>query len=1092
MTPRRIDTPEELQRAMRTEHPPSPQQWAAITAPLAPAVVIAGAGSGKTTLMAARVVYLVLTGQVRPEQVLGLTFTTKAAAELRTRIRDALVAAGALPAPGAVTAAPPPGADGPDGPDGADDPVEPTVLTYNAYAAQLLTEHGLLIGHEPDTRVVTDAARFQLGGRVVDRFPGDVQHLTDHPPTAIQNLLALDGSMSEHLRDADDVRRVDAEARAAFVRARDAEVAGKDRKGHREAVEKAIHAIDRRDELLGLVKAYRRLKADLGLMDFSDQIELGARLADERPEVGERERGRFAVVLLDEYQDTSVAQALMLSRLFSGPDLARGRGHAVTAVGDPNQAIYGWRGASVSNILGFARSFPPATGTAQRFPLSVNRRSDTLVLDVANRVAAPLMDLYDEVEQLLPSPTAAPGEVGLHVHETHADELAWLARAVRAEHDDGRAWSDVGVLVRDNSHAAEVFDALSGADVPVEIVGLSGLLRLPEVAEVVATLHLMQDVTANAALLTLLTGPRWAVGPRDLRLLQQRAAELAGGRGRPTEAAAGIGEQLLAIADGVDPAEVAALDDALHDPGPGAYSPAARERFALLVDELRSLRGHVGEPLLDLVRRIMDASGVDVELASAVGPAAATRRENLDLFVKAVADFRGVDGEVTLPALLAYLTAEEDGAGLDLATPTEADSVKLLTVHRSKGLEWPTVFLVGVGETRFPSNRSRTLWTSSPAVLPAPLRGDADDLPQLAGHDKEALEAYRQATRDHDAQEELRLAYVALTRAEHREHVSSYCWGSRSTPFGPSAYQRTVRELLAERGLEVASWREKPAKGEPNPYADVDTSVPWPHAGRGAETALRLEAAARVQAVREASHRSAAPPPGAEPDVIEAARIAEWDDEIERLLTEARSVRAGSREVTLPSSLSATSLGRLREDPEAFARDLARPMPRPPAPEARFGTRFHAWVEARFGQQLLLDTDDLPGRADGDIEDDADLAALAASFERSEFAERAPHAVEPSFALVLAGQVVRGRIDAVYAEEVDGRPGFLLVDWKTSRAPNADPLQLAVYRLAWAELHGMEPAQVRAAFFYVRTGRLVEPPDLPGRPELEALLSPSG
>ncbi|WP_343900266.1 ATP-dependent helicase, partial [Nocardioides aquaticus] len=439
---------------------------------------------------------------------------------------------GALPAPGAVTAAPPPGADGPDGPDGpdgADDPVEPTVLTYNAYAAQLLTEHGLLIGHEPDTRVVTDAARFQLGGRVVDRFPGDVQHLTDHPPTAIQNLLALDGSMSEHLRDADDVRRVDAEARAAFVRARDAEVAGKDRKGHREAVEKAIHAIDRRDELLGLVKAYRRLKADLGLMDFSDQIELGARLADERPEVGERERGRFAVVLLDEYQDTSVAQALMLSRLFSGPDPARGRGHAVTAVGDPNQAIYGWRGASVSNILGFARSFPPATGTAQRFPLSVNRRSDTLVLDVANRVAAPLMDLYDEVEQLLPSPTAAPGEVGLHVHETHADELAWLARAVRAEHDDGRAWSDVGVLVRDNSHAAEVFDALSGADVPVEIVGLSGLLRLPEVAEVVATLHLMQDVTANAALLTLLTGPRWAVGPRDLRLLQQRAAELAGG-----------------------------------------------------------------------------------------------------------------------------------------------------------------------------------------------------------------------------------------------------------------------------------------------------------------------------------------------------------------------------------------------------------------------------------------------------------------------------------------------------------------------------------------------------------------------------------
>ena len=107
MTPRRIDTPEELQRAMGTAHPPSPQQWAAITAPLAPAVVIAGAGSGKTTLMAARVVYLVLTGQVRPEQVLGLTFTTKAAAELRTRVRDALVAAGHMTAGGRLISIPP-------------------------------------------------------------------------------------------------------------------------------------------------------------------------------------------------------------------------------------------------------------------------------------------------------------------------------------------------------------------------------------------------------------------------------------------------------------------------------------------------------------------------------------------------------------------------------------------------------------------------------------------------------------------------------------------------------------------------------------------------------------------------------------------------------------------------------------------------------------------------------------------------------------------------------------------------------------------------------------------------------------------------
>ncbi|MDQ4051866.1 MAG: ATP-dependent helicase, partial [Actinomycetota bacterium] len=659
MTHLRIESPQDLQRVMGTPYAPSAQQWEAISAPLAPAVVIAGAGSGKTTLMAARVVYLVMTGQVRPDQVLGLTFTTKAASELRRKIRAALLTAGAL--------------DEPSGPDD-EEALEPTVATYNAYAATLLTEHGLRIGHEPDTRVVTDAARYQLGARVVDRYTGEIHQLSDHPATVIQNLLALDGAMSEHLVSAAaDVRRVDAEARQGFERERLAEMAGKNRKGHCGACEKAISAIDRRAELLGLVEGYRRLKRDLGLMDFSDQIELGARLASDQPEVGVQEREKFKVVLLDEYQDTSVAQATMLSRIFSGSEGA-GLGHAVTAVGDPNQAIYGWRGASVSNILNFADTFPSRSGEVPLHHLTVNRRSDTRILDVANLLAAPLYEKYPQVEELEPDEDAAEGEVTTSVFDTHADELAALVDAVTEAHTG--LWSDIAVLTRDNAHAEDVFDALTGAGIPVEIVGLSGLLRLPEVAEVVAILHLLHDVTSNSSLLTLLTGPRWAIGPRDLRLLSRRAQELAGqrGRGAPPDS---ITDHLVGIADGIDPAEVPALDDALVDPGDAPYSPEARERFALLAGELRQLRTHVGEPLLDIVRRIIDLTGVDVELASAVSPAAEARRENLDLFVKAVAEFQAVDGDVTLPALLAYLTAEDDqGNALDIATPTEADSVK--------------------------------------------------------------------------------------------------------------------------------------------------------------------------------------------------------------------------------------------------------------------------------------------------------------------------------------------------------------------------------------------------------------------------------
>ena len=166
-------------------------------------------------------------------------------------------------------------------------------------------------------------------------------------------------------------------------------------------------------------------------------------------------------------------------------------------------------------------------------------------------------------------------------------------------------------------------------------------------------------------------------------------------------------------------------------------------------------------------------------------------------------------------------------------------------------------------------------------------------------------------------------------------------------------------------------------------------------------------------------------------------------------------------------------------------------MPRPPSPAARFGTRFHAWVEARFGQQQLIDYDDIPGRADADI-DEAELKELVEAFTAGQFADRVPHAVEPPFALVLGGQVVRGRIDAVYRTDDQAagsaQPTYLVVDWKTNRTENADPLQLATYRLAWAELTGVPIEQVSAAFYYVRTDHLVVHDDLPGREDLVSLL----
>jgi DNA helicase-2/ATP-dependent DNA helicase PcrA len=1061
-----LESPADLRRAMGTDYTVSDQQWAAISAPLEPAVVVAGAGSGKTTLMAARVFHLVATGQVEPHEVLGLTFTTKATSQLADGFRGALdgLGLGLGLSPG----------------EEAEERLEPTVATYNAYASHLLAEHGLRLGHEPDTRVMADASRYQLAARAVQRHARPVtSDLTESPKHVIDYLLALEGAMSEHLVTPDDVRRFQAGERPRFAEALAISRARKD-------LENVLQRLHQREELLDLVEDYRRLKAELGLMDFSDQIALAARLAADHPEVGGIERGKFRIVLLDEYQDTSVAQAGMLSRLFSGPEAGSGRGHPVTAVGDPNQAIYGWRGASVSNILHFADAFPTADGSpgVPTYPLTVNRRSDRRILEVANRLAEPLHAEFDQVRPLEPKPEAGEGEVRAMVHETYADELAWLPDQVIAAREAMAepAWREIGVLTRDNATAADVFDALTAREIPVEIVGLSGLLRLPEVSEVVATMSLLHDLTANADLLTLLTGPRWAIGPRDLALLGRRALRLAHA-GPARDAGLSLAEELERAVAGADPTEIVSLCDALDDPGdPAEYpcSAAARERFGLLAAELRMLRGHVGEPLLDLVRRIIDVTGIDVELASSVSPAAAARRDNLDLFVKAVAEFQAIDGQVTLAALLAYLTAEDEmGTGLDIATPTEADSVKLLTVHRAKGLEFDAVLLVGVCEEKFPNTRGRSQWPTAPWVLPSPLRGDARDLPQLRGHEKADLDRLKVDARAHDAQEELRLGYVAFTRARHLLSVSSYLWHeSRATPVGPSPYQQTVLDSLERWGLAADAWLEKPEKGTPNPLQAHVPAHPWPVTEHTAEALRRLEATELVHAAMRGELDEG------ELDLAEASRVAEWDDELEGLLEETRRDRATQVEVPLPSSLSATALARLRDHPEEFARDLARPMPRQPSSAARFGTRFHAWVEARFGQQLLLDPDELAGRADAGIDDESDLKDLIVAFEAGPFADRVPHAVEAPFALVLAGQVVRGRIDAVYRTD----DGFLVVDWKTNRAETADPLQLGIYRLAWAEMAGVPVEQVAAGFYYVRTGNLVEHTELPVRTDLEALL----
>ncbi|MFJ9642684.1 UvrD-helicase domain-containing protein [Streptomyces sp. NPDC101206] len=1200
----RLTDPEQLKELLGI--PFTPEQLECITAPPAPQVIVAGAGSGKTTVMAARVVWLVGTGTVAPSQVLGLTFTNKAAGELAERVRAALAQAGITdPDPSPADAADIAGTAGADAAAGG----EPRISTYHAFAGQLLKDHGLRIGLEPSARLLADATRFQLAARVLREAPGPYPALTKSVPDLVSDLLALDAELSEHLVTPGRLRAYDTALLDELAGARLSN----------EELRKIPEAVRGRLELLELTERYRAAKRSRDLLDFSDQIALCAELATTRPEVGALLREEFRVVLLDEYQDTSVAQRLLLSGLFGG-----GTGHAVTAVGDPCQAIYGWRGASVANLDDFPAHFPHADGSpATRFSLSENRRSGGRLLELANGLAAPLRAMHEGVEALRPAPgEEQAGSVRCALLPTHAEELDWLGDSVAHLVRTGTEPRQIAVLCRGAADFAQIQAALVARDVPVEVVGLSGLLHLPEVADLIAVCEVLQDPGANASLVRLLIGPRWRIGARDLALLGRRARQLVGRAQGGTDPEG----RLAAAVEGVDPVEIVSLADALEtflDGAPGSaavddlpFSPDARVRFAHLAQELRDLRRSLADPLMDVLHRVLAATGLDVELSASPHALAARRRETLSSFLDVAAGFASLDGEASLLAFLGFLrTAVQYEKGLDHALPGGENTVKVLTAHKSKGLEWDVVVVPDLCAGSFPKQKPPEAWTSYARVLPYALRGDAPTLPADPAWTSAGLKSFKAALKEHKEVEELRLGYVTFTRPRSLLLASAHWWGpTQKKRRGPSPFLQALYEHCAAGHGEIVAWAPEPGEDEENPALAAESAPEhsWPLPLDPQSLALRRAAAALVEShlaaprpepappapdeylwpphCEDPSHDEAPPydehppydeappydayPPYGEypphdedpsheeaPDALwlpgdaatqaapaapapspltvpapraapgawdgpdadlwlpgdvtaeaaaddrpaggsaaataltpeEARAIASWDRDLDALEGELRRTREAVRDIELPPALSASQLLRLAADEQAFARDLARPMPRPPQPAARQGTRFHAWVESRFDELPLPFLDvlepeaDLPG-TDQEVADEADLAALKESFERSEYAERTPYRLEAPVQVTLAGRVVRGRIDAVYRNPPGSKYAYEIVDWKTGRSTEADPLQLAIYRLAWAETTGTPLRRVGAAFLHVRSGRVIRPRRLPGRITIERIL----
>jgi DNA helicase-2/ATP-dependent DNA helicase PcrA len=642
----------------------NPEQRRAVTHGEGPLLVVAGAGTGKTEVITRRIAWLVATRRARPSEILGLTFTDKAAAEMQFRV-DQLVPYGFA---------------------------DTAISTFHAFGDRLIREFAFELGMAPDARVLSRAETVVfLRERLFELGLDAYRPLGD--PTRFLGALAM---LFARCRD-EDVSPARYRAHADLLAARAADAASQltgtpdADPADREAAAALAELAVRQAELAGAYERYMALLAEHGSIDFGDQVSLALRLLRESASVRATVQGRFRYILVDEFQDTNPVQSALVALLAE-------RHRNITVVGDDDQSIYRFRGAAISNIL----EFRDRQRGARTVVLRRNYRSTAPILDAARRLIRfndpdrleTRVGISKQLTAERPSAGALP--VRHLVFATGSEEADWIAADFRRRIEAGARPRDLAVLVRANADAGPILRSLNVAGIAWRFAGASGLYGRPEVRLLLSVLRAVGEPDAGPDAYALAASEVYGVPSEDLSLV-------------------------MGVARRQHRSAWAVMVEAEARPASLELSPVGRGAVTRLVGDLRRL-GELAHarPAGEVLYAFLRDSGWLAELAGAGTAAAEETLANIARFFDIVrarsallADERAV---FLAPHLGILIEAGDDPAAAD--PDPDLDAVAVMTVHKAKGLEFPVVVLPGLVAGRFPSAARR-----EPLAMPAELVG---------------------------------------------------------------------------------------------------------------------------------------------------------------------------------------------------------------------------------------------------------------------------------------------------------------------------------------------------------------------------------